>query len=77
MMEAAESDVSQTLYLPLSIGLVGILVAIGVFLLATHAFSQKEGTKSMRVIALSAAALAVVVLLALVVTIGDMFEYLG
>lgn len=76
-MEAAVSDVSQTVSLPLSIGLVGTLVAIGVFLLAAHVFSQNEGKKPMRVIALSAAAFAAVTLVALLFTISDMFEYLG
>lgn len=77
MMEAVESDVTPTVSLALSIGLVGILVAIGVFLLAAHVFSQSEGKKPMRVIALSAAALAAVTLLALLFTVSDVFEYLG
>ncbi|MCC7434196.1 MAG: hypothetical protein IT363_05880 [Methanoregulaceae archaeon] len=77
MMEAAESDVTPTLSLALSIGLVGILVAIGVFLLAAHVFSQSEGKKPMRVIALSAVVLAAAALVALLFTISDIFEYLG
>lgn len=77
MMEAGESDVTPTVSLAHSIGLVGILVAIGVFLLAAHVFSQSEGKKPMRVIALSAVVLAAAALVALLFTISDIFEYLG